>query len=106
MLHLLRMEYTRTEQDAAPHIRGHVDFLERHHAAGTFLVSGQTVPSAEGGLIIAAGVDRAGVERIIAEDPFVRAGVGRYTITTVDPRRAHPAIAALLDREDASPATS
>ncbi|MUN41255.1 YciI family protein [Actinomadura litoris] len=106
MLHLLRMEYTRTEQEATPHIPEHIEFLKRHHAAGTFLVSGQTVPSTAGGLIIAAGVDRAGIERVLVEDPFVRAGVGRYTITTVAPRRVHPDIAALLDREGAPPATS
>ncbi|QKG18369.1 YciI family protein [Actinomadura verrucosospora] len=96
MLHLLRLEYTGSEEAAAPHVRDHVAFLDRHHAAGTFLVSGQTVPSAQGGLIIAAGVDRATAERIAAEDPFVRTGVGRYTITTIVPGRAHAALAGLL----------
>ncbi|WP_067468969.1 YciI family protein [Actinomadura macra] len=97
MLHLLRMEYTGTEQAAAPHVRDHVAYLERHHADRTFLLSGETVPSTGGGLIIAAGVDRATAEKITGEDPFVRAGVGRYTITTVDPGRIHPALTALIN---------
>ncbi|WP_207944507.1 YciI family protein [Actinomadura rubrisoli] len=70
--------------------------LERHHADGTFLLSGQTVPSEDGGLILAAGVDRATAEKITTEDPFVEAGVGRYSITTVTPGRVHPALASLL----------
>ncbi|GAA2158809.1 YciI family protein [Actinomadura napierensis] len=96
MLHLLRLEYTKSEQAAEPHIKDHVAFLDRHHAAGTFLVSGQTVPSEQGGLIIAAGVDRATAEKIAAEDPFVHADVGRYTITTIVPGRTHPDLAGLL----------
>ncbi|WUH98734.1 hypothetical protein OHR68_35325 [Spirillospora sp. NBC_00431] len=50
----------------------------------TFLVSGQTVPSAWGGAIVAGGIDRLAVERITAEDPFVVAGVARYTVTTIE----------------------
>ncbi|WP_433235396.1 YciI family protein [Actinomadura nitritigenes] len=96
MLHLLRLEYTESEEAAGPHVKDHVAFLDRHHAAGTFLVSGQTVPSEQGGLIVAAGVDRATAEQIAGDDPFVRAGVGRYTITTIFPGRAHPALAELL----------
>lgn len=96
MLHLLVLRYHGAEEEAAPYIADHVAFLERHHAAGTFLVSGQTVPSAEGGAILACGIDRATAERITAEDPFVRAGVAAYTITTIEPGRTHPALARLL----------
>ena len=34
---------------------------------------------------------------IAAEDPFVRAGVAGYVITTIDPGRVHPALAGVLD---------
>jgi uncharacterized protein YciI len=97
-VHLLSLRYTVSERAAEPHVAAHVAFLERHHAAGTFLVSGQTVPASEGGAIIAAGVDRETAERLTAEDPFVIAGVAAYTITTIDPGRVHPALAALLGR--------
>ncbi|MBA9002174.1 YciI family protein [Thermomonospora cellulosilytica] len=96
MLHLLCLRYTGPEQEAEPFVAAHVEFLERHHRAGTFLVSGQTVPAAEGGVIVACGIDRAAAERIAAEDPFVVAGVAAYTITTIDPGRVHPALAAVL----------
>jgi uncharacterized protein YciI len=101
MLHLLLLEYTASERGAEPHVADHVDFLERHHREGTFVVSGQTLPSAHGGAIVVRGIDRATAERIAASDPFARAGVARYTVTTIDPGRVHPALASLLDVDDA-----
>ncbi|TDC39123.1 YciI family protein [Micromonospora sp. KC213] len=96
MLHLLFLRYTGSEQEAAPFVAGHVLFLERYHQKGVFLVSGQAVPSVEGGAIVACAVDRAAVERIVAEDPFVVAGVAKYTVTTIEPGRVHPALADIL----------
>ncbi|GGM57751.1 hypothetical protein GCM10011608_48320 [Micromonospora sonchi] len=96
MLHLLFLQYTGSEQESEPFVAGHVLFLERYHHEGTFLVSGQAVPSVEGGAIVAWTVDRAAVERILAEDPFVVAGVAKYTVTTIDPGRVHPALAGIL----------
>lgn len=93
MVHVMVVSYTGSEEDAAPFVPGHVAYLERHHADGVFLVSGQTVPSSQGGVIVAYGVDR---ERISAEDPFVVNGVATYSITTIEPGRVHPALAELL----------
>lgn len=62
----------------------HAAYLERHYAEGTFLVSGRQRPPL-GGVIVAADVDRAELERIIATDPYVMAGVGEYTIVEFGP---------------------
>lgn len=59
MLHLLSLHYTVPEQAAEPFIPGHVAYLERHHQDGTFLVSGQTVPTSIGGVIIAGTASAA-----------------------------------------------
>jgi uncharacterized protein YciI len=96
MVHLMFLQYMGSEQAAGPFVSAHVRFLERHHREGTFLVSGQAVPSTEGGAIVACGVDRAAVERILAEDPFVVAGVAKYTVITIDPGRVHPVLADVL----------
>lgn len=96
MLHLLFLTYTGSEAEAEPYVAAHVAFLERHHRAGTFLLSGQTVPSGDGGVIVARGTDREAIERIAAEDPLVASGAAVYTVTTVDPARAHPDLAGLL----------
>lgn len=92
----MRVRYTGTEADAAPFVAAHVEYLRRHHADGTFLVSGQTVPSSDGGAIVAHGVDRETIEAIAARDPFVVAGVAQYSITTMIAGRVHPGLADLL----------
>ncbi|MFM9372630.1 YciI family protein [Streptomyces sp. Da 82-17] len=99
MLHLLSLRYTVPEAEAEPYVRAHVDYLERHHRDGTFLVSGQTVPTTIGGAILAAGVDRPTVERIAAQDPFVLNDVAEYAITTISPARVHPGVSAVLTAE-------
>jgi uncharacterized protein YciI len=49
----------------------HIAFLNKHYKQGDFLVSGRQVPRT-GGIIIAVGKDRAAVERIMRQDPFVK----------------------------------
>jgi uncharacterized protein YciI len=63
--------------DAA--MKPHVAWLQRHYAAGTFLVSGRKVPR-DGGVIIATGADRAALEAIVREDPFVAGGLADYRL--------------------------
>jgi uncharacterized protein YciI len=96
VLHVLILRYTVPEAEAEPHVPGHVDFLQRHHADGTFVFSGQTVPREIGGVILATGLDRSAVEKITAADPLVAAGVGSYEIITVTPDRVHPDLAEVL----------
>jgi uncharacterized protein YciI len=48
----------------------HMAFLNKHYAAGTFVVSGRKIPR-DGGIIIAVGKDRAQIEAVMKEDPFV-----------------------------------
>ncbi|MGW0433397.1 YciI family protein [Micromonospora sp. NPDC003197] len=90
------LSYVGPEEVAEPFIGAHVDYLERWHAEGVFLVSGQTVPSVHGGAIVARGIDRPEVERIAAADPFVVAGVATYAITTIEPGRVHRSLAESL----------
>lgn len=49
----------------------HVAFLDKHFAAGDFLVAGRQIPRT-GGIIIARGKDRASIERIMKQDPFLK----------------------------------
>ncbi|OIV39446.1 hypothetical protein BIV57_01010 [Mangrovactinospora gilvigrisea] len=96
MLHLLLLHYTGSELAAEPFIKDHVAYLERHYRDGTFLVSGQTDPTSNGGAIVAHGVDRSTIEQITAQDPFVANSVAKYTITTIIPGRVHPDLAGVL----------
>lgn len=63
--------------DAA--MKAHMAWLNRHYDAGTFLLSGRKVPR-DGGIILATGHDRAAIEAIVADDPFVSRGLADYRL--------------------------
>lgn len=76
---LLELTYTAdlTEIDGA--MKAHMRWLNAHYASGTFLVSGRKIPR-DGGVIIASGKDRASIEAIAAEDPFVKQGLATVRV--------------------------
>jgi uncharacterized protein YciI len=65
------------EIDAA--MKPHMAWLKKHYADGTFVLSGRKVPR-DGGIILALGHDRAQVEAIVREDPFVAGGLADYRL--------------------------
>ncbi|MCS3426468.1 hypothetical protein [Leucobacter aridicollis] len=84
LMHILRLEYIGAESDAEQHIPGLIAYLECNHARGVSVVSGQTVPTEHGGVIVATGVSRHEIELISRTAPCVSSGVGRYTVTTFE----------------------
>ena len=56
------------------HMKAHMAFLNKHYAAGHFLVSGRKIPR-DGGIILAVGESREEVEAIAHEDPFYTQGL-------------------------------
>ena len=52
-------------------MRAHVAFLNKHYAAGTFLISGRKIPR-DGGIILAVGKSRDEIEALMHDDPFVK----------------------------------
>src|SRR3954462_4352991 len=61
------------------HMRAHVRFLQKHYAAGNFLVSGRKIPR-DGGVIMAVGDSREAIEAIAREDPFVSKGLAEFRV--------------------------
>ncbi|HEY7169726.1 MAG TPA: YciI family protein [Vicinamibacterales bacterium] len=57
----------------------HVAFLNKHYAAGHFLVSGRKIPR-EGGIILAVADSRAQIEAIVRDDPFCSRGLAQFRI--------------------------
>lgn len=74
----------------------HGAFLERYFAAGHFLAAGRRVPRT-GGVILAGGVDREALERILDEDPFRRDGLADYDVVAFTPTRTRADLRALLE---------
>jgi uncharacterized protein YciI len=60
-------------------MRAHMAFLNRHYAAGTFVVSGRKVPR-DGGIILAVGKSRAEIEAVAREDPFCKLGLAEFRV--------------------------
>lgn len=87
---LLIVNYTAPIEEVERLMPDHFAYLEAHYADGTFLFSGRQIPRT-GGFIVAAGDDRAAVERLVATDPFVTGGVATYTVIEVEPTRTAPA---------------
>ncbi len=73
----------------------HVSYLDRLYADGTFLLSGRQVPRT-GGFILAAAEDRATIEALTAQDPFVRSGVAEYRIVQILPTKAERLMQSVL----------
>jgi uncharacterized protein YciI len=61
------------------HMKAHMAYLNKHYAAGTFVVSGRKVPR-DGGIILAVGDDKEKVEAIVREDPFVRENLADFRV--------------------------
>lgn len=77
---VLELTYTGPVERADALMDAHVAWLDAQYAAGVFLASGRKNPR-DGGVILAAGADRAEIERIAAADPFSAEGVCAYRIT-------------------------
>lgn len=60
-------------------MRSHMAFVNKHYAAGTFVVSGRKVPR-DGGVILAVGKTRQEIEAIAKEDPFCKLGLAEFRI--------------------------
>ncbi|HET6501697.1 MAG TPA: YciI family protein [Amycolatopsis sp.] len=69
----------------------HGDWLAKQYSAGRFLVAGPREPR-EGGVILAAGDDRAEMEKLVATDPFTLGGVATYQLLEMRPTGGVPGV--------------
>jgi uncharacterized protein YciI len=90
---LLELTYTADLSKIDGAMKAHMRWLNAQYAAGYFLVSGRKIPR-DGGIILATGTDRAAVEAIAAQDPFVAQGLATVRVVefrasqrTKDPER-------------------
>ncbi len=91
---LILLNYKKPLSDVDRFVAEHRAFLERHYAAGHFLLSGRKEPRT-GGVILAQADSRSDVEAIIRQDPFHREGIAEYTLVEFLPSLAAPPLAHL-----------
>lgn len=73
----------------------HRRFQDRMYERGIFIVSGRLEPRT-GGVTLARAENRAEIESILRDDPFVREGVTEYDIVEFTPTRHSEAFTAAL----------
>lgn len=83
---LLLSRYVKPLAEVDRVVAEHRAFLDQHYASGLLLFSGPQSPRT-GGVILVKDAPRAEVERILAEDPFVREGVAEYQIIEFTPSK-------------------
>ncbi len=88
---ILVSTYTRPLEEVDAHRDDHVAFVTRHHEAGRIVVFGRRSPPT-GGVLICVGVDREEALAMVAEDPYVRAGVATYEPIAFTPSRVTPGL--------------
>src|SRR5882672_1241059 len=69
----------------------HMEHLERYAREGVFHGWARRDPPT-GGVLVAAAADRATLEAIVAEDPYVRGGVARVEIVAFSPANLRGAL--------------
>ncbi|MEU4464666.1 YciI family protein [Streptomyces sp. NPDC024017] len=88
---VLELTYTAPLEAVDAVLPAHVAWLDEQYERGVFLASGRKNPR-DGGVIIAVAGDRARIEEITAEDPFVTAGVCAYRVTEFTATKTAPAL--------------
>ncbi|RTL39614.1 MAG: GTP cyclohydrolase [Rhodocyclaceae bacterium] len=89
------LNYVKPLSEVDRFVGEHRQFLERHYAAGNFLLSGRKEPRT-GGVILATAGSRAEVERIIQSDPFHREEIASYEIVEFLPSMSAEHLADLV----------
>ena len=76
---IIELHYTAPLAKIDAAMKAHMRFVNAQYAAGRFLISGRKIPR-DGGVIIATAKDRAEVEAIANQDPFVAEGLATARI--------------------------
>jgi uncharacterized protein YciI len=76
---VIELTYKADLSEIDARMKTHVAFLNKHYAAGTFLISGRKIPR-DGGIILAVGKTKAEIESILSEDPFHKHGLADFRV--------------------------
>lgn len=91
---VLELTYTAPVERVDALRDAHMAWVNDHYEDGLFLASGRK-GTRDGGVVLAAGDDRARIDAVVATDPFVLDGVCAYRITHVAVTRTAPGLEAL-----------
>jgi uncharacterized protein YciI len=93
-MYLLIISYIEPLATVEPHMKPHGAWVKQHLDAGEFLFAGPK-KSGLGGVIAARSMDRAALQKLLATDAYVEAGVAEYQVVEFDNRLARAGLEAL-----------
>lgn len=88
---VIDLEYTVPLSEVEPLLEGHMAYVAQGYDKGWFLSSGAKSPRT-GGVILATAPTREELEKFVATDPFITAGVAKCTLTEFVARRSRLSI--------------
>lgn len=92
-MYIVSLSYFRPVEEVETLLESHIQWLDRYFAAGVFIAAGRKDPRT-GGIVLVKDIDRARLDTILAEDPFV--AVANYEVTRLNVTRATEEFAALV----------
>ncbi|WP_299005189.1 YciI family protein [uncultured Shewanella sp.] len=93
--HEQNLDHSETESKAKRFMPAHLDWLQQGYDNGVFLVSG-SLHSELGGGIIAHGITREALNKLLQDDPFVTEQIVTPEIIEIVPSKADERLAFLL----------
>lgn len=89
MLFAITLSYTRPLEEIQAHLEAHKEWLFKYAQAEAILFAGP-LQQGKGGFILAHGEDLAGIQKMIADDPFNIHRLATFEVDICDPAiRAH-----------------
>jgi uncharacterized protein YciI len=88
-MYVIHLRYTGALAEIDDALDAHRLYLERQFDAGAFVIAGPKVPC-DGGIILAASMERDRLDAIIAEDPFSQQRLAHYDVIEFEPTRLAP----------------
>lgn len=92
-MYIVSLSYFRPMEEIEALLEPHIQWLDRYFAAEVFIAAGRKDPRT-GGIVLVKDIDRARLDTILAEDPFV--AVANYEVTKLNVTRATEEFAALV----------
>ncbi|RAS30858.1 YciI family protein [Paraburkholderia bryophila] len=90
-MYVINLSYIASLERVDDVLEAHRAFLTRQFEAGVFIAAGPKVPR-DGGIILAAGVEREKLDAILASDPFAVQQIARYEVTEFKATRLAPGL--------------
>jgi uncharacterized protein YciI len=96
---IIQLTYKTDISEVDKYLQAHRQFLDYHYKQGLLLMSGPMKPRT-GGIIIALTNDRAHLESVFAEDPYVLAEIADYHFIEFTPVKHREELQALIQQTE------